>query len=140
MHSLESSASSATIVSPFRGSPEPGTASLRVRSEYHMTAADLRGVRKAVIGLPRPWFRAEEDLNTDVVAGHRWSSSYIGQIAGPTIGNFFVSREGIGYEVNMSDGSNMTAEWRGFLTIEDAVAAIWECVAEHLEEWGLIAA
>ena len=140
MHSLGSSALPATIVSPFPGSPEPGTASLRVRSEYHMTAADLRGVRKAVIGLPRPWFKVEEDLNADVVAGHRWSSSYIGQIAGPTIANFFISRDGVGYEVNASDGSDMIAEWHGFLTVEDAVAAIWECVAEHLEEWGLVAA
>ena len=140
MHSLGSSASSATIVSPFPGSPEPDTAGLRIYTKYHMTAADLRGVRKAVSGLPRPWFAVEETLNTDTVAGHRWSSSYIPQIAGPTIADFFIRRHGLGYEVEAGDGFVMIAGLKGFLTVADAVAALWAYTAERLEEWGLVAA
>ena len=140
MHAFGTSTPSATIVSPFPGSPEPGTADLRVHPEYHMTAADLRVVRNAVIRFYRPWFAVEEDLHTDPVTGYRWSWPYIGQIAGPTIANFFICRKGLEYEVSASDGTNMIGEWDGFLTVADAAAAIWECIAEHLEVWSLAAA
>ena len=131
---------SATIICPFPGAPEPGTASLKIYAKYHMTAADLREVRVAILELPVPWFSALEDLNTDTVAGHRWTSSYVTQIAGPPIANFSISRDGAGYLVDASDGNDVIAMWRGFLTVAEAVAVIWEYTAETLENWGLVAA
>ena len=140
MFSSGSSASSATIVCPFLGSPEPSTASLRVHTKYHMTAADLREVRAAVIRLPVPWFSASEDLNTDTVAGHRWTSSYITQVAGPAIADFSVCKDGAGYLLDASDGNDVFAEWHGFLNVADAVTAIWIYTIEKLEIWSIAAA
>ena len=141
MHFLESSAPSATIVCPFPGSPEPCTAGLRLHTKYHMTASDLREVRRAVTRLPLPWFSASEELNTDSIAGHRWTASRIAQVAGPPIANFCICKDGTaGYLVDVSDDCDMIAEWHGFPTTADAVAAIWAHTVERLDHWGLVAA
>ena len=132
---------SATVICPFPGPPVPSTASLRVHTKYHMTAADLREVRNAVIGLPLPWFTTSEGLNTDTVAGYRWTSSLVDQVAGPTIANFAISKNGEdGYLVDMSQNYTAGAEWHGFPTAAAAVAAIWAYTTEVLTDWGLVAA
>ena len=139
MPSIENHPAAAEIVCPFPGAPDPSTAGLKIYVKYHMTAADLREVRVAVIGLPVPWFLASEDVNADTVAGHRWTSSYIKQIAGPAIAHFSIYKDGAGYMVDVSDGNDVFAEWHGFPTAAAAVSAIWAYTTEMLTDWGLVA-
>ena len=129
--------STAQVVHLFPGAPTATHAALRIEEQNSLTAAELRAVREAVIGLPLPWFEACEDQPVHAARGRHRDFSYIRQVAGPFIANFTITRNGAVFTVCLDDGQYETDEWDGFLTITDAVAVIGYYVEWVLTDWGL---
>ena len=129
--------SKATVLCPFPGSPAPAYVHFKVNHSLSLSSAELRGIRDAVSCPPLRGFDVVEKQGYDLLTKNRWVFSYVVQRSGPAVSNFSIARDIMGFRVSLDDGVRTTAEWRRFLTVSRAVAAIRRHVERGQDAPGL---